>query len=302
MEFNFERDVYMYGEVNCDSVFRVIERLNLLNRYDEEMLKNGPRNYKAQPIVLHINSGGGSVYDGIALYSAIKNSPTPVMTIGSGMVGSAALLIFLGGKYRVAYPYTTFLYHSPKWGVLNSTPYQVKNFNDYYERMHKQLIEIIKKESDLSDAIINKVRKEDFQLYMSPEQAMSVGICDMIYDLEAMAAKNKKNDDANKEIIEMIKKMAEEAKADDEKKTSEECSESNEKVEEKKEEVEKVNEGKEKETTDTERVGNLVKTKTVEESNQEKNVDLDELNRKLNEIKKDENLCDCDNCKKIRNK
>ena len=60
MEFNFERDVYMYGEVNTNSVFRVIERLNLLNRYDEEMLKNGPRSFNPQPIILHINSGGGS--------------------------------------------------------------------------------------------------------------------------------------------------------------------------------------------------------------------------------------------------
>lgn len=268
MEFNFERDVYMYGEVNTGSVFKVIERLNALNRYDEEMLTNGPRNYKPQPIALYINSGGGSIYDGLALYSAIKNSSTPVVTIGNGMVGSAALLIFLGGKYRISYPYATFLFHSPKWGILNSTPSQVRDFNDYYGRMSKQLTEITQKECKLSDAMIDKVYKEDYQLYMTPEQALAVGICDMIYDLEAISEKKKKGSEATQEIIDMIKKISEEA-----------------------EQAEA--DGVEKQEPKEE--GDLVKIEEGKTGVKEKVIDLDELEKELKD-----DACTCDECTRVR--
>jgi len=212
MEFNFERDLYLYGDVNKMSVLKVIERINILNRYDTEMLRSGPRTYKAEPISLYINSGGGAVYDGMALYSAIKNSPTPVVTIASGMVGSAALLIFLAGKARVCYPYTTFLYHAPKAGTLNSTPEQARHFYEYYQRLNKQLIEITKKECRLSDEIIEKVHKEDYQLYMNPEQALMVGIIDSVYDLEALEKASKEESKQMEEAIKLIKELAEKTK------------------------------------------------------------------------------------------
>ncbi|KFZ25974.1 MAG: ATP-dependent Clp protease proteolytic subunit 2 [Candidatus Izimaplasma bacterium HR2] len=266
MEFNFERDIYLFGDVNKEIAFKIIERINILNRYDEEMLRNGPRTFKPQPISLHINSGGGSIYDGMALYSTIKNSVTPVITIGSGMVGSAALLIYLGGRYRVVYPYTTFLFHSPKWGVVG-TPYEVHNFNEEYNRMYLQLIEITQKECNLSNEIINRIYREDLQLYMDPKEALSVGICDFIYDLEEMDKEAKKEKaKVPKEIIDAIKAMAKEEEKNEEPKESEEV----------KEEVSKESE------KETEKVQEEVK----------------ETEKETEEIQ--EEVCQCDYCKKKR--
>lgn len=267
MEFNFERDIYLFGDIDKKSALQIIEKVNILNRYDDEMLRNGPRKFKPQPITLHINSGGGSIYDGMSIYAAIKNSPTPVMTIATGMVGSAALLVYLGGRYRISYPYTTFLFHSPKWGILNSTPYEVRNFTKEYDRMYMQLIEITQKECNLPDEILNKIYKEDFQLYMNNEQALAVGICDMVYDLEAMEQESMKTkEEVPKEIIEAIKKMAEEAKKE-----------------------EATEEAKEEKTVKEEEI--IEKEKVTEDVQPEKTEETEEVK---------EELCQCDYCKRKR--
>lgn len=252
METNYilERELYLFGPVNSKTVYEVITRLNSINRYDQEMLAAGPKNYKPQPIALYINSGGGSYYDGIALYSAIKNSPTPVITIGMGMVGSAALLIFLGGQYRVAYSHTTFLYHSAKYGIIGATPHEVDMFNQHYKEINRKMTEITKKETNITEDIIERVYREDFQFYMDPTEAYKLGICHSVYDLEMIEEeKNRKNKEKN-DIVEAIKAMAEEIKKEEEnaKEPKEEDKEKcEEKQEEPKEDVKEIKEESAKE-------------------------------------------------------
>jgi len=299
MEFNFERDLYLYGDVNKMSVLKIIERLNILNRYDTEMLRNGPRTFKAEPISVYINSGGGSVYDGLALYSAIKNSPTTVVTIASGMVGSAALLIFLAGKYRVAYPYTTFLYHAPKAGTLNSTPEQARHFYEYYERLNRQLIEITRKECKLPNEIIEKVHREDYQLYMNTAQALSVEIIDSVYDLEALekesADQAKQMEEATKLIKELAERMKEEKIAEGDKGHTTKPEVSGQPITEPEKTAEPLEAEKVAEPPQPE--------KAVEEKTDSKIKDLDEVKKEIEKEKvgmPEATPCDCEACRKFR--
>lgn len=68
------------------------------------------------PIEIHLSSFGGSAYDGLAIYDAIKNSPSDVYIIANGKIMSAAFIIFLAGKVRIAQPHTTFMMHSVSFG------------------------------------------------------------------------------------------------------------------------------------------------------------------------------------------
>lgn len=70
-----------------------------------------------QPIELHLSSYGGDVYDGLAIYDAIRAVSCDVVIRATGKIMSAGLLIFLGGDYRVASEHTTFMAHSVSSGV-----------------------------------------------------------------------------------------------------------------------------------------------------------------------------------------
>lgn len=68
------------------------------------------------PIVIHINSPGGSAHCGLAIYDFIKNCRVPVTTISEGIAGSAAGLIFLAGNRRIVSENSCVLLHQPSWG------------------------------------------------------------------------------------------------------------------------------------------------------------------------------------------
>lgn len=60
---------------------------------------------------VHINSPGGDVFDGIAIYNAIANRPGPVTTIVDGLAASAASFIAQAGKIRVVAPGSMMMIH-----------------------------------------------------------------------------------------------------------------------------------------------------------------------------------------------
>jgi ATP-dependent Clp protease protease subunit len=69
------------------------------------------------PVLVIINSPGGSVYDGFAFVDRILNSTCIINTQGMGMVASAALPIFLSGDKRTSGKHTTFMHHPPAYAT-----------------------------------------------------------------------------------------------------------------------------------------------------------------------------------------
>lgn len=65
-----------------------------------------------EPIEIHLSSNGGDVYDGLAIYDAIRNCPCDVIIFAHGKIMSAAFIVFLAGDIRLAMPNTTFMMHS----------------------------------------------------------------------------------------------------------------------------------------------------------------------------------------------
>jgi ATP-dependent protease ClpP protease subunit len=62
-------------------------------------------------LIVAINSGGGNVVSGIAMYNAMIAMPYPIVTHNIGNVDSIANVIFLGGEERYACPGSTFMFH-----------------------------------------------------------------------------------------------------------------------------------------------------------------------------------------------
>lgn len=96
IEINFE-----VSDVMASMIIRAILKMNDISH---------------DPIELHLSSFGGSAYDGLAIYDAIRTSPSPVYVIANGKIMSAAFIIFLAGQVRAALPHTTFMMHSVSFG------------------------------------------------------------------------------------------------------------------------------------------------------------------------------------------
>lgn len=73
-------------------------------------------------IHVYINSGGGSVTEGWAIYDKLKASGKTVTTIGEGIVGSIATVIYMAGSVRKLHENSKFFIHNPYWMPNSQTP------------------------------------------------------------------------------------------------------------------------------------------------------------------------------------
>lgn len=99
------RIVYLIGEVDLDTVHSIVKQLKYLTT--EKYLGDRAK----EPIILVINSPGGFDDMMLHLYDAITLCSSPVITVGMGMVCSAASLILVSGDERYCSPLCLFMTH-----------------------------------------------------------------------------------------------------------------------------------------------------------------------------------------------
>jgi ATP-dependent protease ClpP protease subunit len=66
---------------------------------------------QASKVTIAINSSGGEVVHGVAMYNAMRAMPYPIITHNVGNVDSIANVVFLGGGERYTCPASTFMFH-----------------------------------------------------------------------------------------------------------------------------------------------------------------------------------------------
>lgn len=97
-----DRSIMFTDEVNPESANELISHLIALELEDGTL-----------PITLYINSPGGEVNSGLAVYDVIMNLSVPVNTVCIGMAASMASVIFLAGRKRSMYEHTKIMIHDP---------------------------------------------------------------------------------------------------------------------------------------------------------------------------------------------
>ena len=98
--------IYFFDEVDGASVCETIKFIDAIEKEK-----------KAKSITLVLNSGGGNIYDGLALYDRLRACRLPITTIGTGLVASMAFVIFIGGDKRICTKRVRFLNHQAKVSV-----------------------------------------------------------------------------------------------------------------------------------------------------------------------------------------
>lgn len=79
----------------------------------------------SDPITVYVNSPGGDAYSGLAFFDVIKYVNSPVTIIGTGLVASAAALLYLAvpRERRLSLPNTRYLIHQPLLQASEDSPY-----------------------------------------------------------------------------------------------------------------------------------------------------------------------------------
>ena len=130
-------------------------------------------------IKLYINSPGGTVYDGLAIYDTIQYISPDVQTIGIGLQASmGAFLLSSGTKgKRFALPHSRIMIHQPSSGTQGKVTDQEITLRESI-LLKKQLNEMLAKNTGQKLSKIEADMERDF--WMSSEEAKAYGIIDDI--------------------------------------------------------------------------------------------------------------------------
>lgn len=129
-------NVFFFADVSAKSLKQCMKALGEANA--EALRRVHP--LRTPTIQLHVNSHGGDVFSGFAMYDLIRQNPIPVETFAVGYVASAATFLLLAGERRYIYENAILLIHQMKTGFWGK-------FDDLCDEMHntRQLMVKIRK-------------------------------------------------------------------------------------------------------------------------------------------------------------
>ncbi len=172
-----ERIVFVDGEINDESADLVVAQILFLESENPD-----------KDISIYINSPGGSVTAGLAIYDAMQYVKCDIQTICIGQAASMGAILLAGGTKgkRFALPSCRVMIHQPRGGVTgqeSDIAVQAKEIIRLKKLSIKYLAEKCgKKEEDIAKDI-----ERDF--FMSAEEALAYGIVDKVMPSRVPEAK-----------------------------------------------------------------------------------------------------------------
>lgn len=162
------RIILVGDEINEQTANLTIAQLLYLSHTDPEA-----------PIQMYINSPGGVVYYGLAIYDTMQTVPNPVATVAVGMTASFGTVLLAGGTHgmRYALPNATIHMHQPHGGAqgqASDIQIQAKEIL----RLRQALNQAFAKHTGKPLETIERDLDRDF--FMNAEEALAYGLIDHI--------------------------------------------------------------------------------------------------------------------------
>jgi len=133
----------------------------------------------SKPIRMYINSPGGQVYSGMAIYDTMQQVECPVSTVAVGFTASFGTVLLTAGTkgMRYALPNATIHMHQPLGGAQGQASDIAIQAQEIL-RLRTALNEIL---SHHTGQTVEKISEDtDRDLYLTPEQAMEYGLVDEV--------------------------------------------------------------------------------------------------------------------------
>jgi ATP-dependent Clp protease protease subunit len=163
-----DRIVFLGEDVNEHTANLVVAQMLFLESQDPK-----------KDIIFYINSPGGSVYDGMAIYDTMQFVKCDIQTVGIGVQASmGAFLLSSGAKgKRYMLPHATTMIHQPSSGTRGKVTDMEIDLKEGL-RLKKQLNEILAKNTGQKLSKIEQDVERDY--WMTAEEAKKYGLVDEI--------------------------------------------------------------------------------------------------------------------------
>lgn len=163
------RRLYLNSDIDESVIDSYVYMIMKYNREDKDLPID-----ERKPIILYINTSGGSVSDGFGLIDAIMASKTPVYTVNQATCYSMGFLIFLAGKIRYSMKNATFLCHDGSSFAFGSMSKLKDRLEFETVQMEKHIMDYIVSRTTISENLYRENYNKEW--YMYPEEAKENGI------------------------------------------------------------------------------------------------------------------------------
>jgi len=163
-----DRIIFLGGPIDDGIANNVIAQLLFLDSEDQK-----------KEIQMYINSPGGEVYSGMAIYDTMKYVKAPVSTICIGIAASMAAFLLAGGEKnkRFSLPNSRILIHQPSGGSQGQAS-DIKIQAEEILRIREEMNKILAKNTGQDLKTIERDTDRDF--YMRADEAKKYGIIDKV--------------------------------------------------------------------------------------------------------------------------
>ncbi len=158
------RQIILSGEVNKELAEKVIRQLLILES-----------DSATKPIYVYIDSPGGDVDAGFAIFDMIRFIKPPVYMIGMGLVASAGALILLASpkNYRLGLPNSHYLIHQPLSGIKGVAT-DIEIHAKEIEKTRAKINALIAAETGKDETAVAKDTDRDY--WLSADEAAEYGL------------------------------------------------------------------------------------------------------------------------------
>jgi len=163
-----ERIVFVGSGINDQIANLIVAQLLFLER-------EGPD----RRIQMYINSPGGAVYSGLAIYDTMQQIATPVSTVAVGITASFGTVLLTAGEngMRLALPNATIHMHQPLGGAQGQASDIVIQAEEIV-RLKKRIIDIFVNHTGKTSEEVERVTDRD--VYLTAQEATDFGLIDSV--------------------------------------------------------------------------------------------------------------------------
>lgn len=167
-ELLMHREIECLGSITSEAANSLISQMRYLNYEDED-----------KAITMFINSPGGEVTSGLAIYDIMMAVPNPIHTVCLGTASSMAAILFAAGEHRKISPHAKVMIHDPLIsGSLSGSALNIQSISDNLMRTREITATILAKHTKQSVDTIYENTTEDTYFYA--EEAIQFGLADEI--------------------------------------------------------------------------------------------------------------------------
>ena len=169
-KFLDERKVFLWGEINDKSAKEITEKLIYLELQDPN-----------KPITFYINTPGGSITAGMAIYDTMQLIKSPISVVVTGLAASMGSILLCGAKkgYRFLFPHARVLIHQPL--IMGQIEASAVDIHIQAQEMEKSRAELNQILANASGQTIEKITHDtDRDFYLNAKEAIDYGLADEI--------------------------------------------------------------------------------------------------------------------------